>query len=152
MNSHCIHMAHLRIDSAHWPASLTASGAALACPSCLLSPANQRILGDQSLDCPIERPARRAPGSSQLGSSILLDSSIGVLGNDFRASSNHLTRVTGFPTLSVVFPVPDDREHKHFSPEKCEGGPLSLIFPPFLRGSGPLRRTRHFSKPVNTHR
>jgi len=65
------------------------------------------------------------------------DLSTGVL--KLRASSKHLSRQAGISIFAVVFPVPDDRGHKHFSPEKCGGGSLALIFPPFLRGSGPLR-------------
>lgn len=89
------------------------------------------------------KPRLRAERTGGLTS---FDLSSGVLGNEFRASSIHPSRQTGLPIFAVVFPVPDDREHKHFPRGKVRGGPLSLIFPPFLRGSGPLRRDSAFSQ------
>lgn len=82
--------------------------------------------------------------SKRNGGGIHFDFSPGALGNEFRDSLKDLSRQTGLPTLAVVFPVPDDREHKHFPRGKVRGGSLSLIFPLFLRGSGPLRRDSAF--------
>lgn len=133
-------LAYQRFCSAHWPAPLTASGAAVARPSCLPSSANQLNLEDNHCQsCPIERPVRLAPGSSQLGSSTFLDSSTGVLGKGFRASLNQLTRRTGFSYLTARFPRSNDRRDSTF-PRESSGRVASAIFPPFFRVSGTLQR------------
>lgn len=75
-----------------------------------------------------------------------LDPSNGVLGKVFRASCQHLLDQAEFLTLAVVFPVPDDRRDMHFPRGKVRSGPLALNLPPFLRGSGPLRRDSAFAK------
>jgi len=147
MNSHRIHIAHSRIGSAHWPVPLTASGATVTRPSCLPSPANQLILGYSCSNCPIERLPRRAPGSSQLGSSILLDSSTETLGNGFRVSSSHLPDRAEDSPFRSFSPFRTTVSIRTFPGGKVPCGSLSLIFPPFLRESGSLRKDSTFSQP-----
>lgn len=73
------------------------------------------------------------------------DLSIGVLGNDVPGLLVSTIRTVGVSHLRGRFTRTKRPSGMHFSPEKCGGGPLPLIFPPFLRGSGPLRREFPFS-------
>ncbi len=75
---------------------------------------------------PSPKPRLRA---KRIGSVTFLDLSIGVFGNEFRDSSKHPSDRADSGTLVVVFPVPNDQQEMHFSPEKCRGGSRSLIFP-----------------------
>ncbi len=92
---------------------------------------------------PCQRLRLRA---ERIGGWTSFDFSTGVLGNGFRASYQYFLDQAKFLTLAVVFPVPDDRRDMHFPRGKVRSGPLTLIFPLFLRESGSLRKDSTFSK------
>ncbi len=110
--------AHSRFCSAHWPAPLTASGTAIARPSCLPSPANQLILGNSCPDRPIERSVRLALVSSQLGSLNFPDPSTGALENRVSELLQTPSRLTVTGHLGGRFPGPNDRRDSTFSRKK----------------------------------
>ncbi len=61
-------MAHLRMNAAHGPEPLTATGAAQACPTCLPSPSHQLTFQDDFRpDCPLQKSAPFAPRYSAIG-------------------------------------------------------------------------------------
>jgi hypothetical protein len=134
------------------PEPLTAPGAAQACPACLPSPSNQRtsVTTNARSARLKEAPAAR-PCLFQTGGFTCLDLSTGVLGNTFRASLKHPSRPAGFSHLRGRFTRSKRPSGLHFSPEKCGGGPLALIFPPVLRVSGTLRRSRRISNSLTNN-
>lgn len=67
MSSPCSHRAYPRLCFAHWPVPLTASGAAVARPSCLPSQANQLIsLDDLRQPRPMKKAWSFASGPSSI--------------------------------------------------------------------------------------
>jgi len=71
MNCSHSHMAHPRLDCAHWPEPLTAPGAARACPTCLPSPANQLTFQDDTRPVrPLNQGVRFASVPASIGGCI----------------------------------------------------------------------------------
>lgn len=132
-------ISHWRLFPAHWPKLLTASGTTVSRPSCLSTPAHQLTWGGNCcLNRPIESPARYASVSSQIGGLTSFDFFSGVLGNEFRASSEHPTESIGSSYLRGHFPRTNDRQDSTFPRESAERVAFA-IFPLFFRVSGTLQ-------------
>jgi len=96
-------------------------------------------------------PSSPAPNSrlrtQRKGAGICFDLSTGVLGNEFRDSSNNPAHQIGLSYFRGHFPGPNDRQDSTFSRKKC-GRAAGAIFPPLLRVSGTLRSEFPFFQPT----
>ena len=103
-------------------------------PSAIADAAIQRSFPESSgfvrPFCPSSPSHKPRLLAKRKGGGICFDLSTGVLGNQFRDSSNDPARQTGLSYLRGHFPGSNDRPTGlHFSPEKCGGGPLALTLP-----------------------
>ena len=126
----------------------------LASPACTEA-ANQRTFPRPSGSFRPFSPSSPAPNSrlrtQRKGVLTSFDLSTGVLGNEFRASSNNPAQQIGLSYLRGHFPGSNDRQDSTFSRKKC-GRVAVAHFPPILRVSGTLRRKFPFFQPTtNPH-
>ncbi len=120
-------------------------------PSAIADAAMQRTFPRPSGSFRPFSPSSPAPNSrlrtKRKGDGICFDLSTGVLGNEFRDSSNNPAQQIGLSYLRGHFPGPNDRQDSTFSRKKC-GRAAGAIFPPLLRVSGTLRREFPFFQPT----
>jgi len=92
-------------------------------PSAIADAANQRSFPERSDSIRPFSPSSLSPRpllrTQRTGASICIDLSAGVLGNEFRDSSNTPAQQIGLSHLRGHFPGPNDRQDSTFSRKKC---------------------------------